>query len=94
MLKELRKNTLPFSGVNAVISAWLLFLCIAFVWLLCIKCVGTLCAVVMLASLDDMGTGMDWQNPFRSIEASGKFKVWNYKIIDNVKSHIINIIIT
>lgn len=48
------KNTLPFSSVNAVMSACLLFLCIADVWSLCIKRVGTLCAVVMLASLDDL----------------------------------------
>lgn len=75
-------------------SAWLMFLCIADVWSLCIKCVGTLCAVVMLASLDDMGKGMDWQDPLTTTEASGRLIVWNYKIIDNVKSHIINIIMT
>lgn len=92
--KKLRKNTQPLSSVNAVMSVWSLFLCVECVESLCVKCVGPLCAVIMLASLDDMGTGMDWQDPWITIEASGRLIVWNYKIIDNVKWHVVNIINT
>lgn len=90
VFKKNPKNTLPFSSVNAVMSACLLFFCIADVWSLCIKRVGTLCAVVMLAPLDDL----DWQYPFTTIEASRRLTKWNYKIIDNEKLHSVNIIIT
>lgn len=56
--KIANKNTQPLSSVNGVTSVLLMCHCVE-----CVKplfvCVGTLRMAVMLASLNDMETGMD-----------------------------------
>lgn len=64
----------------AILSFWLMLLCVEFVVTVCVKCVGTLRVEllgtprveVMIVSLDDEGEGMDWQYPVTTIEASVK----------------------
>lgn len=79
-IKNLRKNEYPFGVVFAIVSFWLMFLCVEFVVTLCVKCVGmlrvefvgTLCVEVMIVSLEDEGGGMFWQYPLTFNQTSVK----------------------